>query len=614
MTDSDEVGGYAAVTAERPELGRRLAEHLARRRDGRVQELDASAWLVRWGPRSAVAQTTLLVPAHTPRTRSAHDATSSEPEGPSLGPEPGAVPPPCAAVDWSTRRRELTAQVDWLGCCHVYTTQGWHWSAVSSSAGALGSLRGLGLDDAAIRFQAMLGRQPGLRTLHAGVRRLAPGEKVVLEAGTSRSEPAVRAQAGTPATTTRARRAREREAAGVIRDLVGRLVEDHPDALLQLTGGVGSRILLAAVPTDRRADVEALTLVVPGSDDVRIAARLAREHGMRHHLVRWDGLEAMSPAEAYARCSASAARVEASADPLARAALLWAERDLSTRPRVAGLGGGAACDLGLLGASARLPVTRALAGALVRRRLTSAQVEPDAVHPDFLHDAERQVVDDTHAALAPDGRHGRESTDQLFLWQRAQRWGGVLASVTCTERPTINPMLDQTFVDLVRSVPSGEKRTMLLSRILVELDPGLASVELDRRPAARVYAVRSWGGPARLALSQGRRVASTLGQLGAGRTSPPAGDDVLAGKVTEHWRAEPELLEPVRALGVFRDSWLDQVLLEGRRPSSSTVALLLTLAVALASREDQLGSSRSQQPSRAGRVEGRSNARRAAWD
>ena len=89
---------------------------------------------------------------------------------------------------------------------------------------------------------------------------------------------------------------------------------------------------------------------------------------------------------------------------------------------------------------------------------------------------------------------------------------------------------------------------------------------------------------------------------------------MLAGKITEHWRADPLLLDPVRALGVFHDTWLDQMLLGQRRPASSTVALLLNLAVALGDREDQAGTSRSRQPSLSGLVEGHTSARTEARD
>ncbi len=628
MTEPRTHPGFAFVCADRPELGRCLADHLANHsaagRAGRVSELDRSAWLVLWGSPAAPRRSRIRI-----RPGEAADVGP-----PVMGEDAAATSavetalPPFAEVTWSPRARELTAQVDWLGFCHVYQTQGWHWAALSSSAAALGSLRGLGLDDAAIRVQAMLGWQLGSRSLHAGVRKLAPGERLVISAGSWRTEAPSREPSSpppsssppsagtTPAPAAASDPSAAQRAAVRVRELVGGFLDEHPDALLQLTGGLDSRILLAAIPPERRPQVEALTLVVPGSEDARIAARLAREHGMRHRLIDLDGLDDLNPGEAYARCVEAAARVESSADPLGLAALQWAERDLPSRPRLAGLGGEVARGFYYVGPPVPMPVTRGLAGALVRWRLAANErVETEAVHPEFLRGAERQVVLDVHAALASSGRHWWAATDELYLWQRMQRWAGVLASATCAERITLNPMLDRAFLDLVRTVPCSEKRTMLLlSRILLELDPDLARTEMDGRPAPEVYAERSWRSSARLTATQGRRVVGKVRQRRQGTTRPPAGGEVLGVKVTEHWRARPTLLDPVRSLGVFRDSWLDQVLTGRRSPQASTVALLLNLAVALERREDQAGTSRSRQPSLSGLVEGRTSARTEARD
>ena len=46
-----------------------------------------------------------------------------------------------------------------------------------------------------------------------------------------------------------------------------RYLEDHPDAELQLTGGLDSRILLAAIPPSMRRNSRVMTLTVPDSED-----------------------------------------------------------------------------------------------------------------------------------------------------------------------------------------------------------------------------------------------------------------------------------------------------------------------------------------------------------
>ena len=65
-------------------------------------------------------------------------------------------------------------------------------------------------------------------------------------------------------------------------------------------------------------------------------------------------------------------------------------------------------------------------------------------------------------------------------------------------------------------------------------------------------------------------------------TRPPAGGEVLAAKVVEHWRAEPSVLEPLHGLGIFADPWLDSVTArDAPLPPSSVVALAVNLVAAL---------------------------------
>jgi asparagine synthase (glutamine-hydrolysing) len=61
---------------------------------------------------------------------------------------------------------------------------------------------------------------------------------------------------------------------------------------------------------------------------------------------------------------------------------------------------------------------------------------------------------------------------------------------------------------------------------------------------------------------------------------PPAGGEILARKVVEHWRADPATLDSARAVGIFREAWIDQVLAGEVEPGPSAVALLTNLRVA----------------------------------
>ncbi|QCW50797.1 hypothetical protein FE634_10925 [Nocardioides dongxiaopingii] len=629
--------GFAVVTAADHAHATELAALVRGRRDGVVSVLAPATFLVRWGALAADRPDDdgTLVTVRGARGRAGDLAPDdvgvllAEPFHDQLD-EAGdaarlrAVLPPFAAV--GAVGGEAVVRVDWLGFRHVHVTRGDGWAAASSSAGVLGALRGEGLDREALASQSQLGWQTGSRTWHVGVRRLGPGERAALGDGRlcCRGPRYPRAVTTTPRTNA----APEAVAADLLRASVTSFLDDHPDAVLQLTGGLDSRILLAAVPPRRRPELEALTLVVPGSPDAEIAARLAREQGMRHHLVDLDGLDSLTPAEAWDQVREAARRVDGAADPLGLAVLLWAERDLPARPRLAGLGGEVARGFYYVGPPLPLRVTPTRAGALTRWRLTpNERVDPAAFAPGVAEAAAAQVAGDVHAALSATGRPWWPATDELYLWERTGRWAGVLASATCADRTTVNPMLDRAFVDLARSVgPSVKQNMRLLSRILVELDPDLALIGLDHRPPPVAYATRTWRGSAALAATQARRVGGKVAQRLHSTTRPPAGGETLRSLVLEHWCAEPALLDPARSLGVLREDWLDAVAAGRHRPAATTVSFLVNLLNALEEQEGrsvpsgrscqsgQSGTSRVPHPSTAGRVEGRSSARTEARD
>ncbi len=165
----------------------------------------------------------------------------------------------------------VSAVTDAIGFRHLYYRAEDGWSAVSTSTRALAALSPTRLDRMGIGFQSVLGWQIGDRTLFDGVRKLREGERIVLAGGRARLErylPETREP--TPQTNATA----IPEAADLLRGYLDGYLDEHPDAVLQLTGGIDSRILLAAIDPARRRGLRALTLeAAPGSEDVRIAAR-----------------------------------------------------------------------------------------------------------------------------------------------------------------------------------------------------------------------------------------------------------------------------------------------------------------------------------------------------
>jgi asparagine synthase (glutamine-hydrolysing) len=490
------------------------------------------------------------------------------------------VLPPFAAVTWGGPEPGLRAAVDTLGFRHLYETRGPGWAALSTSARALATCAGRTprIDRDAVAMQSLLGWHVGLRTPFAGVTKVPAGSVVTLDDGrlTVAEQPR---EATPPAVPIDAAVG---SAAAMLRTYLAAFLGDHPDAVLQLTGGQDSRILLGAVPPARRRGLEVMTLAVPDSPDVRIAADLARRYGMRHQVVDLGGLEELEPAHAHDLVVRAARRLECSADPVAWASVAWAESKVEQRPRLAGLGGEVARGFYYFGPPRSAPVSRARVERLARWRMfTNEAVAAEALDPEFAAWARSTATDELHRIFAGYGPDWLTATDEFYLQQRMHRWAGVLASATSLDRVVVNPMLDDRFISIARSLrPSDKRGSLFLSRLSCALDEELSRIPLDGRPAPAVYARRGPANSARLTAMTGRKIFGKVRQRVLRERRPPAGGDVLAAKVTAYYREHPEALQDVASLGVFRAGWLDALVSGEVGAGASTAAMLVTLEVA----------------------------------
>ncbi len=259
--------------------------------------------------------------------------------------------PPFAAL--GTRGDGLVLVSDTMGFRQLFRRRGAGWLGLSTSARALAALGEGRLDQRGLLLQSLLGWQLGQRTLFDGVTKLAPGEYVQFTAGTINEGVAETVDAGPVSideATTRA--------AALLRSLLERYMDEHPNPTLQLTGGQDSRLVLSAIPRACRKGLRVMTMGAPGTADVDIAASLAARYGMEHTVHGLDGLAGLSPAESFDRACDAAARLDCMADPIAKAATLWAEEHFAQGPRLSGLGGEIARGFYYTGVIRDTPVTR----------------------------------------------------------------------------------------------------------------------------------------------------------------------------------------------------------------------------------------------------------------
>lgn len=488
------------------------------------------------------------------------------------------LPPFAAAV--RTGDGGLVATTDAMGMRQLYLRTGPGWTAVSTSARLLGRIEPVAAPDPeGVAVQSLLGWQLGRRTLLTGIAQLEAAHLLTVYAGrpatTSFAAPGPGPLGMGTAVTL---------AAALLRGHLAAWLEDHPDPVLQLTGGQDSRLLLSAIEPGRRVGLRATTLRVPGSLDVEVAARLAARCGLSHEVLELPDLARLEPPAAYRWCVEAAERLGLTADPIARAALDLAEAHASPGARISGLGGEIARGFYYLGRRAGAPVTSERSARLAGWRLFANEAaSTEALDPGFAAWARGFATEQVHRALARSGDRWFDATDRLYLEERMQRWAGATETATCLEREIANPMLDDRFLAIAHGLsPADKRRARFLARLQVALDPELAQVPLEGRPAPVRYAAPGVRGSLAQTSATLSRAGRKAAQRWGGRRRPPAGGPVLAARVVDHWRAHPDLLEPVEGTGIVRGAWLDQLVRGVVEPDAATVALLLNLSLAAA--------------------------------
>ncbi|MDT5042670.1 MAG: hypothetical protein QOE51_3655 [Actinoplanes sp.] len=482
--------------------------------------------------------------------------------------------PPFAAAHRDRSGSAVSVANDWLGYRQLFWWRGDGCAAVSTSARALAALAGGGLDRAGLGAQAMIGWQVGDRTIFAGVHAMPPATIATLTGGEVRlrsyAEPV--AQDGPPPSLDDA----VEEMAAILVRLQTSCLEAHPDAVLQLTGGHDSRILLGAIPEKLRAGLPALTLGGPTSPDVVIAARLADRYGMRHQVHRLDDASP-TPARAHALSLAAARALECLASPMALVPLLLTEAHLDQGHRLSGLGGEVARGFYYAGQPGGSQTSERLVRRLAAWRIFSNEsVEEAALDGAFRAEA-REGTLTTLAGLFPAGDWLR-STDHFYLYHRMYRWSAAHGSVAAVRRHTVNPMFDRRFIELALAVAPADKRdSLLLGRLMNRLDPELAGIRLDSGLVPARLGRRSLTTRVAVASVTARRAARKVRQRLVQARSPQLGATGVADLVLAHWRAQPAACGALYDLAVLDRQWLDGLLAGTRTAAPTTVAFLVNL-------------------------------------
>jgi asparagine synthase (glutamine-hydrolysing) len=488
-----------------------------------------------------------------------------------------ALLPPFAAAHRERAGGPITAANDWLGFRQLYWWRAEGVAAISTSARALAVLAGAGLDLDGLGTQAMMGWQIADQTIFEGVRACPPATIATLTGG------ALQLRQYAPDVSQDGPAPDLGDAVAEMADILVRwqtgYLEAHPEAVLQLTGGHDSRILLGATPEKQRTGLRALTLGSDTSPDVVIAARLAERYGIRHEVYRLDEHAPPGPAHAHALSLSAARALECLGSPMALAPLLSVEAGLDQGHRLSGLGGEVARGFYYAGQPVGAQTSATLVDRLARWRLFSNEAVEAAALDRAFHARAQEHTHKTLAGLFPAGDWLR-ATDQFYLYHRMHRWSAAHGTAAAVRRHFVNPMFDRRFIELALAVAPAEKRdSLLLGRLMSRLDPELARIPLDTGLVPARLGTRSVATRMTVAAATARKAAGKVRQRLTNARKPQLGAAEVAALVVAHWRAEPGACGALRDSPVVDQRWLDGLLQGEHGAAATTVAFLVNLIV-----------------------------------
>jgi asparagine synthase (glutamine-hydrolysing) len=492
------------------------------------------------------------------------------------------ITPPFAVAACAGQDQPVIAATDLMGCRHLYWYQGRGWAAVSTSALALARCAAAQPDSQAIAVRAMLGFHLGNSSPFAGIQKLGPaglcalrrGQVHVTQYASPWPEPARPAGGGAPPDLAR-------RLASLLRSCAAWSVEEFPDAAIELSGGLDSRIQLAAIPPARRAGLHGITLDVAGSTDGFVARRLAGLTGLDHQVLSIAPLADLTPARAWALVRRSAIRHDCSGNPVAHGVLDWAEDQLGTQPRINGAGGETARGFYYPSQRQHPRASDRLTGRLARWRLmTNEAVDARCLGADLAPWARDTAISEVRRVLTGYRRDWLSCTDEFYMRERVVRWAGLRLSASSTERTVLSSMLHPDYVALARACPPALKRnSRFMAMVLSELDANLARIPLDTGYVPARLAAPTVLDQARSCRITGKKLVHKIHQRLASAGQPGAGQCVLSRLVVEHWRSEPQLLLGLPATGLVAGGWLGRLLDRSCQADPATVGYLANLLV-----------------------------------
>lgn len=382
---------------------------------------------------------------------------------------------------------QISAWTDRFSIGQLYLYEGCGIAAVSSSATLLAQVFECEPDRTALLGFALTGSYIGNASPFVDVVKVSQGNALVLDQGRSSTVAAFDPFAY--------RQASESTLEQVIEAFVAAVRRMHsafPDAEIELSGGLDSRLILAALPTSARRGKRAMTIGPRESGDARVATTIAEREGLLHRIIPSDGFLSLNPDQLSALIEKITLGYDHLANPLDKLAIV-----------TAGIAAGAEPEARFGGQNGEIlrgfyypaqPINRRPRANLASRLLAWRVEANDRVSDQLLNadDFQDQVSAGRRelmaTLLADDTETWGQALDRFYLVQRMPRWVGAGANNRFIARTSLYPFFDPEFIEVAMRLPCSAKRNSLAAyQMLARLDNGLACMPLDNgKTPARV--------------------------------------------------------------------------------------------------------------------------------
>lgn len=480
---------------------------------------------------------------------------------------------------------EFLVAVDDCGLSHVFQWHGPGVVAVSSSATLLAQLVRAKADPDGIGRMAVLGFMAFDDSPFAGVKKVLAGTALLCRRGRverlDRSRPIPVGEPGRPAVF----REHARQGAAVLRSIVSGMLAAEPDCHIELSGGMDSRMILAAMTPEQRRGRTAVTIGAPNTPDVLIAQDLARLAGMDHRMVDISPLASLPHDQLLKLVTEGARLYDFIANPFDRAVALFIEQRGEGLPRLSGQNGEFARGFYYPLQPITAPYEERQVDGLYSWRLaTNDRVNPALFDPGWYAALETNTKAMVKANWERTPGCFGDDLDRLYLRLRMQNWCGSAYTVGQAHRFILSPFFDRRFLEWAAAAPPAMKKgSRLFAAVLAELDPMLAAKPLDSGIVPVDLVAGGVRNAARTIQVYASKISRKLSQRFLGATAKTVGSDYFVRTLGRQGLFSTRDIDEMVQLGIFSADNLPRALQAMSDLDKPTLSFLINVRAIIAS-------------------------------